>query len=253
MSDDEIKKTDDVQTYVGTPDPLPGHPAHDAEKGTVEPHRGAIIIDGPSGCPGLASLLTSSQQRRGCGASFSQTATHGHDCSRGGHWNRCEIDMLSLSTAKHTSPGLFIGSGAALVKGGPVGVWLGYIFMSSMVYSMMVALGEMGALYPVSGSFTHYAARWVDPAVGFALGINYWYSYAVTIPTETVAAAIVISYWDVGAHPTSSLTINRPTQTPPFTSPCSPCSFGSSISGGHERTEKRNSGSHPSKSSPSSV
>jgi len=25
---------------------------------------------------------------------------------------------------------------------------------------------------------------------------NYWYSYAITLPTEVVAAAIVISYWD---------------------------------------------------------
>lgn len=59
---------------------------------------------------------------------------------------------------------------------------------------MMVALGEMAALYPVSGAFTHYASRFVDPSLGFALGLNYWYSYAVTLPTEVVAASIVISY-----------------------------------------------------------
>jgi amino acid transporter len=43
--------------------------------------------------------------------------------------------------------------------------------MSSMVYAMMVALGEMAALYPLAGGFTHYAARFVDPALGFALGL----------------------------------------------------------------------------------
>lgn len=31
---------------------------------------------------------------------------------------------------------------------------------------MMVALGEMTTLYPVSGAFTHYSARFVDPALG---------------------------------------------------------------------------------------
>ncbi|WVQ95325.1 hypothetical protein IAU59_002421 [Kwoniella sp. CBS 9459] len=102
--------------------------------------------------------------------------------------------MIALGGAIGT--GLFVGSGAALSSGGPVGLWLGYIFMSSIVYSMMVALGEMAALYPVAGAFTHYAARFVDPALGFATGINYWYSYAITIPVEVVAAAIVISYWD---------------------------------------------------------
>lgn len=43
----------------------------------------------------------------------------------------------------------------------------------------MVALGEMASLFPVAGGFTHYAARFVDPALGFATGVNYWYSYAI--------------------------------------------------------------------------
>lgn len=73
--------------------------------------------------------------------------------------------------------------------------------MAGLVYTMMVALGEMAALYPVAGGFTHYATRFVDPAMGFALGFNYWYSYAITIPTEIVAGAIVISYWDVSRSP----------------------------------------------------
>lgn len=78
---------------------------------------------------------------------------------------------------------------------------LGYSIMGSVVYSMMVALGEMATLFPVSGSFTHYATRWLDPALGFALGVNYWYSYAITLPTEITAAAIVISYWDTKTNP----------------------------------------------------
>lgn len=77
--------------------------------------------------------------------------------------------MIALGGAIGT--GLFIGSGGALANGGPVGVWLGYTLMATMVYSMMVALGEMAALYPLSGAFTHYAARFVDPSLGFAVGL----------------------------------------------------------------------------------
>lgn len=33
----------------------------------------------------------------------------------------------------------------------------------------------MTAHAPVSGTFPHYAARWVDPALGFAIGWNYFY------------------------------------------------------------------------------
>lgn len=79
--------------------------------------------------------------------------------------------------------------------GGPVGVWLAYILMSIIVYSMMVALGEMAALYPLAGGFTYYASRFVDPALGFATGWNYFYCWAISIPVEIVASAIVIEYW----------------------------------------------------------
>lgn len=56
--------------------------------------------------------------------------------------------------------------------------------MASMVYSMMVALGEMATLFPVTGAFTHYSARFVDPSLGFAVGVNYFYSWAITLPSE---------------------------------------------------------------------
>lgn len=40
----------------------------------------------------------------------------------------------------------------------------------TVTLAQMIALGEMTTLYPVSGAFTHYTARFVDPALGFALG-----------------------------------------------------------------------------------
>lgn len=92
--------------------------------------------------------------------------------------------------------GLFVGSGTALAQGGPVGVWLSYIIMGTGVYAVMVALGELCTLFPVPGAITHMATRFVDPAMGFALGYNYWYSWAITTPVELSAIAIVISYWD---------------------------------------------------------
>ena len=49
--------------------------------------------------------------------------------------------------------GLFVGSGSTLHNGGPVGLLLSYVVMGSVVYSMMIALGEMTTLFPVSGSF----------------------------------------------------------------------------------------------------
>jgi amino acid transporter len=47
----------------------------------------------------------------------------------------------------------------------------------------------------------------IDPAVGFALGYNYWYSYAITLPTELTAAAIVIQYWNQSINVAAWITI----------------------------------------------
>ncbi|POV98342.1 hypothetical protein PSHT_14076 [Puccinia striiformis] len=99
------------------------------------------------------------------------------------------ISMIAIGT------GLFLGMGEALNKGGPVGLVLGYLVMGLVVYAMTVALGEMVTMFPVSGSFTHYPCRFVDPALGFAVGWNYWYSMTIAVPSEVIASAIVVEYW----------------------------------------------------------
>ena len=38
----------------------------------------------------------------------------------------------------------------------------------------LVTILKSKMLKTVSGSFNHYATRFVDPALGFALGWNYW-------------------------------------------------------------------------------
>ncbi|KAA1073151.1 hypothetical protein PGT21_001630 [Puccinia graminis f. sp. tritici] len=103
------------------------------------------------------------------------------------------ISMIAIGGTIGT--GLFLGMGEALNKGGPLGLVLGYLVMGLVVYAMTVALGEMVTMFPVSGSFTHYPCRFVDPALGFAVGWNYWYSMTIAVPSEVIASAIVVEYW----------------------------------------------------------
>ena len=51
-----------------------------------------------------------------------------------------------------------------------MGALLGYGIVGTVGYATLCSLGEMTAFAPISGSFPHYAARWADPALGFALG-----------------------------------------------------------------------------------
>ena len=98
--------------------------------------------------------------------------------------------LLTLGT------GLFLGSGKALANGGPVGAVLGYLIVGLLVGLMMYSLGEMMVYDPSAGGFIEFTSRYVDPALGFAAGWQFWFQTAMTAPTEVVAASIVIQYWD---------------------------------------------------------
>lgn len=72
-----------------------------------------------------------------------------------------------MAIAGAIGTGLIIGSGTALKNGGPGSMLIGYILMGFIVYIVMVALGEMGAWLPHKKSFSGYASRFVDPALGY--------------------------------------------------------------------------------------
>ncbi len=108
--------------------------------------------------------------------------------------------MIAIGGAIGT--GLFLASGATISQAGPGGAMLAYAIIGVMVYFLMTSLGEMATWLPVSGSFGTYAARYVDPAFGFALGWNYWLNWATCLATELVAAAILMKFWFPGTTAT---------------------------------------------------
>ena len=81
----------------------------------------------------------------------------------------------------------------------------------------MQCLGEMVAFLPLPGAIPQFGSRFVDEAMGFALGWNVgldltrlqekieilrlaviqnWYSGALAVCTDISAAAVVIQYWN---------------------------------------------------------
>lgn len=70
----------------------------------------------------------------------------------------------------------------------------------------------MAAWLPIASGFTGFAQRFVDPALGFALGKNshcplsqpptncflgwnYWLKYIIVTPNNIIAATLVIKFW----------------------------------------------------------
>ncbi|KAI9616166.1 hypothetical protein KEM48_005425 [Puccinia striiformis f. sp. tritici PST-130] len=107
-----------------------------------------------------------------------------------------KLKQRHISMIAMAGTGLFLGSGQSLRHGGPVGTLLGYISMGAVGFSMQVALGEMVTMFPVTGAIPHYAERFFDPAMGFAVGVNMWFAATIALAAEITAAAIVVQYWD---------------------------------------------------------
>jgi amino acid transporter len=91
--------------------------------------------------------------------------------------------------------GFFVGSGAALAKGGPASLLLDFSIMGVMIFNVVYALGELAVMYPVSGGFYTYSTRFIDPSWGFAMGWNYVFQWAIVLPLEINVAAITLEYW----------------------------------------------------------
>ncbi|EAC3325677.1 amino acid permease [Listeria monocytogenes] len=103
------------------------------------------------------------------------------------------LSMIAIGGSIGT--GLFLTSGNAIHTAGPGGALVAYIAIGIMVYFLMTSLGEMATYMPVSGSFSTYASRFVDPAFGFALGWNYWFNWAITLAVDISTAAIIVQFW----------------------------------------------------------
>ncbi|KAJ2830446.1 hypothetical protein GGI24_001904 [Coemansia furcata] len=104
-----------------------------------------------------------------------------------------QMGMIAIGGTIGT--GLFIGSGTTLATAGPAGSLVAYLVIGSMVFFICTSLGEMSTFIPTSDPFNHFAARFMDPALGFAFGWNYWLSWMLTVASELVACGIIVQYW----------------------------------------------------------
>ncbi|KGN01715.1 gamma-aminobutyrate permease [Clostridium novyi A str. 4570] len=109
------------------------------------------------------------------------------------------LNMIAMGGAIGT--GIFLAMGDTIHQAGVGGALTAYGLIGIMVYFLITSLGEMATYMPISGSFSAYANKFIDPALGFALGWNYWYNWAITIAAEMVAGGLVMKYWFPNVKP----------------------------------------------------
>lgn len=159
----------------------PSAPATGASPGPAAPHHTGTRghdrtgVEGSSSGAGTGSGTSDSLQRN-------LTVRH--------------INLIAIGGAIGT--GLFVATGASVSAAGPGGAVLSYGVIGLAIYFMMGALGEMITHRPVPGAFETFTSDYVEPALGFTVGWMYWYSCAMTVAVELVAASIVMKYWFPG-------------------------------------------------------
>lgn len=102
------------------------------------------------------------------------------------------IQLIGLGGA--IGVGLFLGSASAIEKAGPA-VMLAYLLGGIAIFFVMRAMGELTIEYPVSGSFSAHANKFLSPLMGYITGWTYWYFWIVTCMCEVTAVGIYIHFW----------------------------------------------------------
>ncbi|KAF9911904.1 hypothetical protein EC991_001808 [Linnemannia zychae] len=103
------------------------------------------------------------------------------------------LQMIAIGGTIGT--GIFLSSGGSVASAGPLGALISYTIVGTMVFFIVTSLGEMAAYLPLPGAFSTFGARFVDPALGFGLGIGYAFQWIITVTIEVTAAGMILQYW----------------------------------------------------------
>ncbi|KAL2832779.1 amino acid permease/ SLC12A domain-containing protein [Aspergillus pseudoustus] len=109
-----------------------------------------------------------------------------------------EIQLFAVGGAIGTS--LYVQMGASLPKGGPAGLFLGFVLYGTIVLAVNQCFAEMVTYLPIASPFVRLSGFWVDDALSFAMGWNYFFLMAFNIPYEITAIHVLLTYWTDKIH-----------------------------------------------------
>ncbi|KAH7011057.1 amino acid transporter [Ilyonectria destructans] len=104
-----------------------------------------------------------------------------------------QIQLIAIGGSIGT--GLFITIGNGLAAGGPASMLIAFTVYCAILACVNNCTAEMSVLHPVSGGFIRLSGKWVDDALGFMTGWNFFLYEALLIPFEITAICLILSYW----------------------------------------------------------
>lgn len=95
------------------------------------------------------------------------------------HLANRQIQLIAIGGSIGTA--LFVSIGSALEEGGPGSLFIAYTIYACIVALVNNCVAEMTVAFPVSGGFIRLAGHWVDDALGFMAGWNFFLYEALLI------------------------------------------------------------------------
>ncbi|KAI5919066.1 amino acid transporter [Camillea tinctor] len=90
---------------------------------------------------------------------------------------------------------LFVQIGRALLEGGPGSLFIAFSIWCTVILGITMSMAEMVTYLPISSPFIRFAGRYVDEALGFAAGWNFFVFEAALVPFEITACNFIIHFW----------------------------------------------------------
>ncbi|KAF9544357.1 hypothetical protein EC957_012158 [Mortierella hygrophila] len=103
--------------------------------------------------------------------------------------------MIMIAVSGTIGTGLFLTSGNTIATAGPGGALLAYVLIGVWLVFVCQAIGEIATLLPLPGAFNAWGARVFDEALSFQMTWMYFINWALTIPAELAAAAVIVEFW----------------------------------------------------------
>ncbi|KAF9421498.1 hypothetical protein BGZ94_008814 [Podila epigama] len=103
--------------------------------------------------------------------------------------------MIMIAVSGTIGTGLFLTSGETIANAGPGGALLAYTIIAIWLIFVCQAIAEVSTLLPLPGAFNAWGGRVFDEALSFQMTWMYFINWALTIPAELAAAAVVIDFW----------------------------------------------------------
>ncbi|KAG0370070.1 hypothetical protein BGX24_002155 [Mortierella sp. AD032] len=103
--------------------------------------------------------------------------------------------MIMIAIAGTIGTGLFLTSGSTIATAGPGGALLAYTLIGIWIVFVLQAIGEIATLLPLPGAFNSWGGRVFDEAFSFMMTWMYCINWALTIPAQLSASALIVSFW----------------------------------------------------------